>query len=65
MDILLDENLFGMRISYYLTLLKEKISRSDTHVNDGLISYDEAGVNEEWTKVLDTRITGPEGKLQL
>lgn len=36
---------------------------ADNHITDGLKSYDEAGVNEAWTKALDRRLTDPEGAI--
>lgn len=36
---------------------------ADNHITDGIKSYDEAGVNEAWTKALDRRLTDPEGAI--
>lgn len=36
---------------------------ADTFITEGLRSYDEAGVNEAWSKALDRRLTDPEGAI--
>lgn len=38
-------------------------SPADTHITDGLKSYDEAGINEAWAKALDRRIADPDGAI--
>jgi len=38
-------------------------SPSDTHITEGIRSYDESGVNEIWNKALSRRATDPEGAI--
>ncbi|WP_410683969.1 abortive infection family protein [Citrobacter europaeus] len=36
---------------------------ADTSITEGLRNFDEAGVNEAWSKALDRRLTDPEGAI--